>query len=149
MARGRGVPLLDGQHGGTNKSLENIFDFVVEQCVFHGNPGLRGQGFHKHLCAGVHGDDQLIDVIAVSQGASRVALFVDQLDHAEYSAREVDHRYGQDGAGVVARLLVPTAVVVIGRVGRDVSHVGNVDGLAQDGSSARDGLGRDGEGELL
>src|SRR5262249_12375938 len=126
----------------------------VRQRVSGGDARLGREGLGEPLGPRVERNHAALEILRAVQPVLDAPLAVDELHDADDLAARVDHRDGQDGARLVARLFVEGAIVtetpgVVARSRRgELVPVRDVDDLAGDDAAADDRAGIDRQREL-
>ncbi len=139
MARGHGVPLLDGRDRGVHEPLEEPLDVLPEPGVLDGHPRLPRQTLGQPHMLRLEGHGRLVLLIQP----------VDELKHTQHLAFGVHQGHGKHGNGAVAGLAVETVVESVGRGIRNAVDILDVERLADRSHIARHGGRADGHAETV
>src|SRR6478736_2959542 len=110
MAAGRRIARFDRVHRGLHEALEDLADLLIQDRVFQGDSGLRGQRGHELLTAFVEWDYAALEVVLREQLLLGLTLLVDQLQYADHLSFAGDERSDQHAARAIADLLIERAI---------------------------------------
>ncbi len=102
--------------GGLDEALEDQLDLPVQPRVLEGDGRLTGERADEpDLAVGIR-EDPAAGGWLVGDPRRRLALTVDELEHADHLVAVVEHRHDEDRLGAVAEALVEAAVERVRRL---------------------------------